>query len=88
VDRRWSGPDREPGQRTCDLDLREPPVVGSPRWIPPRCEIRSPGWGACCSTTPVMRPLADVEAIHTYEGTETIHMLLVDQDITGVGAFA
>jgi glutaryl-CoA dehydrogenase len=36
----------------------------------------------------VMRHLADIEAIHTYEGTETIQTLLVGRDITGVGAFA
>ncbi len=36
----------------------------------------------------VMRHLADVEALHTYEGTETIQTLLVGRDITGVGAFA
>ncbi|MCW2715408.1 MAG: Glutaryl-CoA dehydrogenase [Frankiales bacterium] len=35
----------------------------------------------------VMRHLADVEAIHTYEGTETIQTLLVGREITGVGAF-
>ena len=35
----------------------------------------------------VVRHLADVEAIHTYEGTETIQTLLVGWDITGVGAF-
>jgi glutaryl-CoA dehydrogenase len=36
----------------------------------------------------VIRHLVDVEAIHTYEGTETIQTLLVGRDITGVGAFA
>jgi len=36
----------------------------------------------------VMRHLADIEAIHTYEGTETIQTLIVGRDITGVGAFA
>jgi glutaryl-CoA dehydrogenase len=35
----------------------------------------------------VMRHLADVEAIHTYEGTESIQTLLVGRNITGVGAF-
>ena len=35
----------------------------------------------------VMRHMADVEAIHTYEGTETIQTLIVGRDITGVGAF-
>jgi glutaryl-CoA dehydrogenase len=29
-----------------------------------------------------------VEAIHTYEGTETMQTLIVGRDITGVGAFA
>jgi glutaryl-CoA dehydrogenase len=36
----------------------------------------------------VMRHLADMESIHTYEGTETIQTLIVGRDITGVGAFA
>ena len=36
----------------------------------------------------VIRHMADMEAIHTYEGTETIQTLIVGRDITGVGAFA
>jgi glutaryl-CoA dehydrogenase len=36
----------------------------------------------------VMRHMADMEAIYTYEGTETIQTLIVGKDITGVGAFA
>ena len=36
----------------------------------------------------VMRHMTDIEAIHTYEGTETIQTLIVGRDITGVGAFA
>jgi glutaryl-CoA dehydrogenase len=36
----------------------------------------------------VMRHMADIEAIHTFEGTETIQTLIVGRDITGVGAFA
>jgi glutaryl-CoA dehydrogenase len=36
----------------------------------------------------VMRHLADIEAIHTYEGTETIQTLIVGRDITGASAFA
>jgi len=35
----------------------------------------------------VMRHMADVEAIHTYEGTETIQTLIVGRDITGASAF-
>jgi glutaryl-CoA dehydrogenase len=36
----------------------------------------------------VIRHMVDIEAIHTYEGTETIQTLIVGRDITGVGAFA
>ncbi len=35
----------------------------------------------------VMRHMADIEAIHTYEGTETIQTLIVGKSITGVSAF-
>ncbi len=36
----------------------------------------------------VIRHMTDIEAIHTYEGTETMQTLIVGRDITGVGAFA
>jgi glutaryl-CoA dehydrogenase len=36
----------------------------------------------------VMRHMADMEAIYTFEGTETIQTLLVGRDITGVSAFS
>jgi glutaryl-CoA dehydrogenase len=36
----------------------------------------------------VIRHMADIESIHTYEGTETIQRLIVGRDITGVSAFA
>jgi glutaryl-CoA dehydrogenase len=35
----------------------------------------------------VIRHMADIEAIYTYEGTEAIQTLIVGRDITGVGAF-
>jgi glutaryl-CoA dehydrogenase len=35
----------------------------------------------------VIRHMADIEAIHTYEGTETMQTLIVGRDITGVSAF-
>jgi glutaryl-CoA dehydrogenase len=35
----------------------------------------------------VTRHMADIEAIHTYEGTETIQTLIVGRDITGASAF-
>lgn len=35
----------------------------------------------------VMRHMADIEAIHTFEGTETIQSLIVGRDLTGIGAF-
>ena len=36
----------------------------------------------------VIRHMADIEAIHTYEGTETMQTLIVGRDITSIGAFA
>lgn len=36
----------------------------------------------------IMRHMADMEALHTYEGTESIQTLIVGRDITGVSAFA
>jgi glutaryl-CoA dehydrogenase len=36
----------------------------------------------------VIRHMADVEAVHTFEGTETIQTLIVGRDITGLSAFA
>jgi glutaryl-CoA dehydrogenase len=35
----------------------------------------------------VIRHMADIEAIYTFEGTETIQTLIVGRDITGVSAF-
>ena len=35
----------------------------------------------------VMRHMADIASVHTFEGTETIQTLIVGRDITGVGAF-
>ena len=35
-----------------------------------------------------MQHMADIEAIHTYEGTESMQTLIVGRDITGVSAFA
>jgi len=36
----------------------------------------------------VIRHMADIEAIYTFEGTETIQTLIVGRDITGASAFA
>ena len=35
----------------------------------------------------VIRHMADLEAIHTFEGTETMQTLIVGRDITGISAF-
>jgi glutaryl-CoA dehydrogenase len=35
----------------------------------------------------VMRHMCDIEAVHTFEGTETMQTLIVGRDITGVSAF-
>jgi glutaryl-CoA dehydrogenase len=36
----------------------------------------------------VIRHQADIEAIHTYEGTESVQALLIGRDLTGFSAFA
>jgi glutaryl-CoA dehydrogenase len=36
----------------------------------------------------VVRHMADIEAVHTFEGTETMQTLIVGRDITGLSAFA
>ncbi len=36
----------------------------------------------------VARHFADIEALHTYEGTESMNALIVGRDVTGVSAFA
>ncbi|GAA4965701.1 acyl-CoA dehydrogenase family protein [Kineococcus glutinatus] len=36
----------------------------------------------------VMRHMADIEALHTYEGTESIQTLIIGKQLTGIGAFA
>ena len=35
----------------------------------------------------VARHFADVEAIHTYEGTETVQALIIGKSITGISAY-
>jgi len=35
----------------------------------------------------VIRHMADIESVHTFEGTETMQNLIVGRDITGVSAF-
>lgn len=35
----------------------------------------------------VMQHMVDIEAIHTYEGTESVQALLIGRDITGMSAF-
>ena len=36
----------------------------------------------------VARHFADIEALHTYEGTETVQALIIGREITGLSAFA
>jgi glutaryl-CoA dehydrogenase len=36
----------------------------------------------------VVRHRSDIEALHTYEGTDTMQSLIVGRSITGTSAFA
>jgi uncharacterized protein YceK len=42
----------------------------------------------CSGCGSVIQHTADIEAIHTYEGTESVQALLIGRDITGYSAFA
>ncbi|GAA3303311.1 acyl-CoA dehydrogenase family protein [Glutamicibacter nicotianae] len=46
------------------------------------------GGNGILTSNRVARHFADVEAIHTYEGTETVQALIMGRDITGFSAFA
>ena len=37
---------------------------------------------------PVMRHMANLETVKTYEGTHDIHTLILGADITGIDAFS
>ncbi|MFN3270228.1 MAG: acyl-CoA dehydrogenase family protein, partial [Candidatus Kapaibacteriota bacterium] len=37
---------------------------------------------------PIMRHMANLESVKTYEGTHDIHTLILGEDITGFSAFA
>jgi hypothetical protein len=45
------------------------------------------GYGCPDMDPLVIRHMADIEAIHTFEGTATIQNLIAGRDITGVSAF-
>ena len=36
----------------------------------------------------MVRHRSDIEALHTYEGTETVQALIIGRGITGISAFA
>jgi glutaryl-CoA dehydrogenase len=46
------------------------------------------GGNGVTSMYPVMRHMANLESVVTYEGTHEIHTLIVGQDVTGENAFA
>ena len=45
------------------------------------------GGDGITSEFPVMRHLANLESVRTYEGTDEIHQLVVGRELTGIGAF-
>jgi glutaryl-CoA dehydrogenase len=54
------------------------------RWPPTRDML---GGNGILLDYQVMRHMVDLEAIHTFEGTETMQTLIVRRAITGIGAF-
>jgi glutaryl-CoA dehydrogenase len=45
------------------------------------------GGDGVTSVFPVMRHLANLESVRTYEGTDEIHTLVIGRALTGVAAF-
>jgi len=45
------------------------------------------GGDGITSEFPVMRHLANLESVRTYEGTDEIHQLVLGRELTGIGAF-
>jgi glutaryl-CoA dehydrogenase len=37
---------------------------------------------------PVMRHMANLESVYTYEGTHDMHTLIVGEEITGIAAYS
>lgn len=56
------------------------------RWIAATARDLLGGNGILLSHR-VIQHMADIEAIHTYEGTESIQALLIGRDVTGTSAF-
>ncbi|WP_336708840.1 acyl-CoA dehydrogenase family protein [Oerskovia sp. USHLN155] len=73
-----SGPQASIAKYTCTRGARE--IAASARDML--------GGNGILLANRVARHFADVEALHTYEGTESVQALIVGRDITGVSAFA
>ena len=46
------------------------------------------GGDGITSAFPVMRHMANLESVRTYEGTDEIHTLVLGRELTGLAAFA
>ncbi|WP_425955311.1 acyl-CoA dehydrogenase family protein [Xylanimonas sp. McL0601] len=73
-----TGPQASLAKMTCTRGARE--VAASARDLL--------GGNGILLANRVARHFADVEALHTYEGTESMNALIVGRDITGLSAFA
>ncbi len=47
----------------------------------------NPTWGGISAEYVPIRHSLNLESVLTYEGTETVHKLLVGKELTGVSAF-
>ncbi|MHA7133732.1 acyl-CoA dehydrogenase family protein [Oerskovia turbata] len=73
-----SGPQASLAKYTCTRGARE--IAASARDML--------GGNGILLANRVARHFADIEALHTYEGTESVQALIVGRDITGLSAFA
>ena len=45
------------------------------------------GGDGITSEFPVMRHMANLESVRTYEGTDEVHQLVIGRELTGIAAF-
>lgn len=73
-----TGPQASLGKMTCTRGAREVAAIARDLL----------GGNGILLENRVARHFADIEALHTYEGTESMNALIVGRDITGYSAFA
>ncbi len=71
-----------------DAGRMRPTQVSLAKWNNRRAAPDIPGGSGVSAEYVPIRRMLNLESVITYEGTETIHQLIVGKELTGVNAFA